>query len=194
MAVATRNSIVIKKSFDYRGGVKTWTNRYHFEGAVPSDDSAWTAFADLIVAAEKAIYSADVTIVEAIGFDIASASATNPDGIAVFTKTYTTAGTWTPAGGKSPGDAAAYLRYGTDARSTKNHPVYLSNYFHGCYGAVGDPDTLETTQKAAIETYADHWLTGFTADGSLRERCGPRGAAATSRTVAATVRHRDFPS
>lgn len=192
----TKHSIVIYKSGDYRGGTKRTGNRYHFEGALPTDDSAWEAFADLIVASEKTIYNNLVTIVEAVGYDAGSASSTNPHGDAVFTKSYTTVGTggpWT-GGIQTPGDCAMLVRYSTDARSTRNHPVYLMNYYHAAYADDTNADTLLAAQKTALEAFADAWVTGFVCDGTHRERCGPRGAVSVGRRVDPFIRHRDFPS
>lgn len=192
----TRCSIVIDKQFTYRGATRIFSNRYHFEGDLPSDEAAWEELSDAIVTAEKPIYPATVEIVGATGYDFHSASPTNPHGDAVYTKTYAQDGTgdFTAGGTESPGDCAAFLRYSTPARSVKNHPVYLSNYFHGIYQQTGTPDNLNTLQKTAIEDYAAAWLTGFPADGSNRERCGPRGAVATAYRVDPFVRHRDFPA
>lgn len=190
-----RSSIVIIKSTPYRGTSRTFSNRYHFEGDVPPDNAAWTTFADAIVAAEKTIYDSTTEIVEAIGNDAASASPTNPHGNAVFSKVYTTAGTWSGASGAiwQPGDAAAYLRYSTPARSKKNHPVYLSNYFHGVWGSPGNPDEVSGPQRTAIEAYAADWLAGFNDGAEDHVRCGPHGAVALVATVDLYVRHRDFP-
>jgi uncharacterized membrane protein len=194
VSVDTKNSIVIKKTGPYRGGTREWTNRYHFEGDVPSSDAHWITFADAIVAAEKLVLDAATTIVEAVGNDASSASTTNPHGDAVFEKTYSVAGTGGPwaASGPSPGDAAALVRYSTPARSTKNHPVYLFNYYHSCWQTDADSDVLSAGLKTALETYADHWLSGFSDGTENHERCGPRGAVATSRRVDPFVRHRDF--
>lgn len=191
-----RNSIVIYKEGDYRGGTKRWSNRYHFEGDLPSDDSAWEAFADAIVAEEKLIYTDDTTIVEAVGYDADSATSTNPHGDAVWTKSYTTAGTGGPwaTSQASPGDAASLVRYSTAARSSKNHPVYLMNYYHGCWADAGASDNLNAALKVQLEEYAEDWVAGFTCDGTARERCGPHGAVATGYRVDPYVRHRDFPN
>jgi hypothetical protein len=192
----TRSSVVIRKQFAYRGSDRFFTNRYHFEGDVPPDAAHWDAFMDAIVLKEKAIYSSDVTIVEAIGYDAASATSTNPHGDAVYTKTYTTAGTFTPGGTDEslPGDCAALLRYSTPARSSKNHPVYLFNYFHDVYRGSASRDLVSTAQVTAYELYGTEWIAGFSDGTETHERCGPRGAVATSRLCDPHVRHRDFPN
>jgi hypothetical protein len=192
----TRNSIVIKKQGGYRAGDKVWSNRYHFEGDLPATPAAWETLADAIVAQEKTVFHSEQTIIQAIGYDKASATSTNPHGDAVFAKDYTTAGTFTPATGDvgAPGDCASLVRYATPARSTKNHPVYLMNYYHGVFNRSASADTLSPTQKTALEAYADHWISGFSDGTENHERCGPRGAVATGRRVDPYVRHRDFPT
>jgi hypothetical protein len=196
VAVDTKNSIVITKVGAYRGGTREWSNRYHFEGAVATDAAAWEAFADLIVAAEKACFDSTTEIIRAQGCDVATATETNPHGDAVWEKAYTTVGTFVPnvADIGTPGDCCVLVRYSTDARSVKNHPIYLFNYYHAAWNRAASGDALAADSKTAYETYADEWLAGFSLDGSARERCGPRGAVAVSRYVHPYIRHRDFPS
>lgn len=191
-----RSSIVIVKQMTYRGATRRFSNRYHFEGDVPPDNAHWVTFADAIVAAEKAIYDSDIEIVEAIGNDAASATSTNPHGNAVFTKTYTTVGTgnFSVDGRRSPGDACSLLRFSTPARSSRNHPVYLFNYFHGVYQTTGDPDVMSPTQKTAVQLYGTGWVGGYSDGTENHERCGPHGAVATARVCDGVVRHRDFPN
>jgi hypothetical protein len=191
----TKHSIVITKQFTYRGATRQFSNRYHFEGDLPTNPTQWEALADNITASEKTCYPDSTSIIQATGFDAGTASATNPHGDAVFTKTYALVGTFTPATGEreAPGDCVALLRYSTPARSSKNHPVYLFNYFHGVIIDNSVVDALSPTQKAKWELYGAAWVTGFSDGSTNRERCGPRGAVATARTVDPYVRHRDFP-
>lgn len=191
----TRNSVVIVKSFTYRGSSKRWANRYHFEGDLPASDTAWETFVDNITAAEKAIIQVANHIVEAIGYDASTASSTNPHGISVYTKTYSLPGTFVDTSGdeQCPGDCAGFVRFSTPARSVRNHPVYLSNWYHNAWRDSGDPDLLATDWKAALNTYANDWITGFSDGTENHVRCGPRGAVATSVQVDQWVRHRDFP-
>jgi len=141
------------------------------------------------VLAEKAVFKYDVTIVKGVAYAAGS-------DLPVHEKVYTTVGTgsfslWVD----TPGDCAAVVRYATTARSAKNHPIYLFNYYHGC-GSDGSAgvDVLDSSQKAALETYATAWMTGFS-DGTITAvRAGPNGATATSRLVLPEVRHRDFPA
>lgn len=192
----TRHSIVIRSSGSYRDTTRQWSNRYHFEGDLPPDDAHWTTFADAIVALQKTCFIAALTIVEAVGYDSGSATPTNPHGDAVFTKDYTTAGTFVPAGSdiETPGDCAILVRYSTPARSSRNHPVYLFNYYHNAHAKSTDNDEVANDQKALLEAYATQWVTGFSDGTENHERCGPHGAVALSRRVDPYVRHRDFPN
>jgi hypothetical protein len=182
-------SVRVDKTFMYRGSLKTWSNRYHFNGGVPSDNTHWNTLFDAITAAEKALYKSDVHIVKAVGYDAGS-------DLPVHEKDYALAGTASFFSGQDvPGDCAAILRYSTTARSSRNHAVYLFNYFHGALGGEGgDIDVLDSDQRDAIAAYAALWIAGFS-DGTITAvRAGPHGATATSALVLPEVRHRDFPA
>lgn len=190
-----RNSIVITKRFTYRGDTREFSNRYHFEGDVPADHAAWQTLADNIVDAEKTCYEDTVTIVEAVGNDASTSSLTNLHGDAVFTKVYAVDGTADYGSGAipAPGDCAALIRYATTARSSKNHPVYLFNYYHGVNIPSTGGDALVSGQHADFNAYAAAWVTGFNDGTGARERCGPHGAVAISGGVKDMVTHRDLP-
>ena len=179
--------VVVQKSFVYRGANQLWSNAYHFNGGTPSDDAHWDALFDAIVLAEKACLRGSSTIVKCSGY---AAGAT----VAAHSKSYTTAGTLSTTGGiLQAGDVAALVRFSTTARTSKNHPVYLFNYYHDVCAASTDRDTLLAAQKTALETYASAWITGFSDGANTYVRSGPNGATATSRFVNPLVTHRDFP-
>lgn len=189
--MAATPSLVIKKTFPYRGGTQEWSNRYHFLGGTPADNTHWDTFMDAVVTAEKAVLFSDVEIVEAVGYNAGST-------ISAHSRTYTTAGTFSPASGRTqcPGDCAAVIRYATAARSSKGHPIYLFNYYHRAFtdDAV-DTDTLLAGYATALGNYGTAWWsTGFSDGTNTYTRAGPQGAAATARHVLTYVTHRDFPN
>jgi hypothetical protein len=183
----TNPSIKIVKAISWKGTIQEWSNRYYFDGAVPSDEAHWTTLADAIVAAEQACFKSFIPFNHARGYDGATE-------IPVFQKDYAVSGTNSSISGDvQAAEVAALVRYTTAKRTSKNHPVYLFNYYHGvvCTSSV-NPDWLETTQKTALSAYAAQWLTGFS-DGSVtHKRCGPDGTAAILRLVESYVTHRDF--
>jgi hypothetical protein len=192
----TASSIVITKSFTFQGSTKRWSNRYHVTGPLSIGATAFATLADAVVADELDMYAGNITIVEASWSDASTASSTNPHGITTQTKTYSSAGAHSFTNPRNvPGEVAALLRYSTTQRSTKNHPVYLFNYFHGVFNAIaGDVDTLLPEQQTLIEEYGTDWLAGFSDGTNTRVRCGPRGAVAQARTVKPLLTHRDFPT
>lgn len=186
---STTPSVKVTKTFTYRGSQREFSNRYHFNGGVPADLAAWYALMDAIVLAEKSTMPNSVTIVACTGYLAGSE-------LPVASKTYTTVCTGAfSLFEESPGQDAALIRYATTARSSRNHPIYLFNYYHATGSQNGNgPDLVNLAQKVALEAYADAWLAGITAGGLTAVRAGPHGATATARQVKPNITHRDFPA
>lgn len=188
--MAATPSVKLVKSYWYRGVAKTYSNRYHFNGGTPADAAHWHTLMDNVVNAEKLIYTASTVITEAIGYAAGSE-------IPVASKTYTTAGTYGGSTFRAPGDSAGLIRYATAARSSKNHPIYLFNYYHDVWQTSASPssggvDTLLAAQSTLYSTFAAAWISGFS-DGTITVvRAGPNGATATGSLVEPWITHRDF--
>jgi hypothetical protein len=145
------------------------------------------------VAAEKAIYtsyaSQGAQIVQTVGYAGGSE-------IPVFNKTYTpVTGTGAWSGFPPPGDVAACLRWSTADRSSKNHPIYLFNYYHSVYqsDSTGAQDNVASGAAAAIATYAAAWITGFSDGTTSHRRSRPNGDVATGSLLLPQLTHRDLP-
>jgi hypothetical protein len=186
--MATVPSLRVVKSFPFKGGTRLWSNRYHFNGGVPADAAHWKTLMDNVVSGEKALYNSDCLIVEALGYAAGS-------DVPVHTEPYSLAGTHTVTGVRAPGEVVALERWSTSARSTKNHPIYCFNYFHGVFvqAGAGTEDLLEASQKGAISTYCAAWISGWSDGTHTLVRASPNGATCTGHFEEEFVTHRDFP-
>lgn len=188
--MAATPSIKVVKTSPFKGGSRTWSNRYHFNGGTPADATHWHTLMDNVTTAEKATLNADSHIIEALGYAAGS-------DVPVATKVYSLAGTSAVASNfeNVPLEVAALIRWSTAARTTKNHPIYLFSYMHATYvkSNVADYDTLHATASSQYATYATAWISGFS-DGTITAvRASPNGAVATGSIVEEYVTHRDFP-
>ncbi|SRR6266550_199411 len=185
--MADTPSVKITTQMPFKGATRQWSNRYHFNGGVPADGAHWNTLFDNVVTAQKAIVHNALTIVTATGYLAGS-------DLPVASKGYATAGTLATPARELTGESAALVRWGTTARTSKNHAIYLFNYWHGV-GSDGatTPDKLWGTQRTAMQTYAAAWISGFTDGTNTYVRAGPHGATAIGYTVEQYVTHRDFP-
>jgi len=188
LAVAATPSVKVVKQMLYKGAQHKWSNRYHFNGGTPADDSHWQTLFTNIRNAEKLVLDGNVGIVEVVGYAAGS-------DVPVATWTGSVGGTAAPANTIScPGNDAGLVRYATTARTSKNHPIYLFNYYHWAYrdSTSSDTNTINAGWKTLLETYATAWIAGFSDGTNTYVRAGPNGATAVSRLVEPWLTHRDF--
>jgi hypothetical protein len=175
----------------FKGGSRVWSNRYFFDGGAPSDDTHWHTLMDNVTAAEKLVHSGGTVIGTVWGYNAGSE-------VPVSTKVYSLAGTNAGAGSSIivPGECTALVRYSTASRTTKNHPIYLFNYYHHTYGDSTSQSTIDkvaAATKTLLSTFAAAWISGFSDGTVTHHRCGPHSQLATGHVEEEYLTHRDFP-
>ncbi len=185
--MASTASIKIRITTNYRGATKTWSTRMHLTGGNWQDQAHFDAIADEMKTEFQTALDSRNTIVDCIGYNPGS-------DLPVFSKSYNAAGTYSGTNPRAPLEACILLRFTTDARSSKNHPVYLFNYIHGVQtDGTTSPDTPYSAQLSAWTTRAGNVVTGWS-DGTLtRKRAGPNGAVAQSGAGETYLHMREFP-
>src|SRR5690242_313403 len=175
----------------YRGGTQLWSNRYHFNGGTPADTAAWDTLRAAAVNLDKTVVDSTIHVVAATGYAAGS-------DVPVYEWAGSVAGTCSAADNtRVPGDCVGLIRYATTARTAKNHPIYLFNYYHGVNtGGFDGGDQADHVNNGWVTAYAalaDAWLAGLSDGTHTLVRAGPNGATAISRFVEPLITHRDFP-
>lgn len=186
----TRFSVKSNKTFVYRSVTKEWSNRYFFTGGPPSSSAHWLTLYDAIQTLEKACFSSVVSLIGGVGYEAGSE-------VPVWSGGSLVAGTVTPGGNDRlmPGDCTRLIRWTTDARTGKNHPIYLFKYFHGVYNNSADPaDIPSSVNNVGLVALRDGLVSGVSDGVNTYHLCGPYGAVALVGTIQNLIGHRDFVS
>jgi hypothetical protein len=190
--VAATPSLLVKYSVPSRSpDPKVVSNRYHFNGGVPATDAAWHTLMDAVVAAFADCLYHESTIIGVNGYTAGS-------DIAIASKTYSTIGTRnlaTDSAIKLPGFCCAIVRWATDQRTSKNHPIYLYSYIHGVACSNADARSIKDAQVTAITTFANRWRdtgSGFSDGTNTYHRAGPNGAAGLAVSVSSDTKDHDL--
>lgn len=171
----------------YRGGTKTWSTTHHLTGGDWQDQTHFNTFSDALTSEWLGNVFTHTTLVETVGYNPGS-------DLPVFSKAYATAGSLSLTSREiCPLEACVLLRFTTDQRTTKNHPVYLFNYIHDQANVGASAANTPAADILAAWASRSHDLVAGFSDGTLtRKRAGPRGAVAQAGTAEAFLTHRDF--
>lgn len=164
--------ITLVKKFNYRGDAnEEFSNQYWLSGSIPADGTAWTTLIDALVAQEKTLYTGEVSVVRAYGYDSDADNAAS-----VEQRDYSLApivGTLSiSSAARVPGDVAGWIRWKTSRLNTKGKPIFLRKYYHGVWMSnTSGGDTLNATQKTAFDAFGTKLMDGsFSGARTLRSR------------------------
>jgi len=154
--VAAITGVTLVKRFSYRGdALEEFSSKYHFAGPPPGDDASWSVLVTDLKNIEAAIYTSDVTYVQAYGYN--SDVYSDPH---VYVKDWTVpgpppTGSATLTGGNPvAGDQAAVVEWKMNRLSKKGKPIFLRKYHHHGRVTASSPDQVEAGYKAVLDTYA----------------------------------------
>jgi hypothetical protein len=185
--VADTPSIVLVQKFTYRDAPEEWSNRYHFTGTAPVDDTGWHDLAVALFTLVKPCLPASNSLVRAYGYlsDTTDSVATIDFTVAPLSPI---AGTATVSGNVAPGDAAMTCRWLTPDRTSKGKPIYLRKYFHGVLLNTADTDQVAGAQHTALQAFAAAAIVDWGSTSS--QLCDKNGNVPTnpSASIWATTR------
>lgn len=190
--MAATPSLLVAYTVPDRDGIKTVTNRHHFLGGTPADIAAWHTLMDNVVADFKDCISTEAEIIRCDGYAAGS-------DVAITEKAYTQSGSVTIGDtGKcsTRGFECGLIRWSTDQKTSKNHPIYLFAYIHGMVtGGVSGTDAQQINggQVSVLQDFASTWISPGYSDGTNSyTRAGPNGAAAIDFFVDNYLRDHDL--
>jgi hypothetical protein len=190
MSAPTRVGCKVTFSSPYRGGTKTWSQLWHFDGPTSwASQGQFDTFAIALKGQLLGLLPSGSTLVGMTGYNAGSS-------VPVFTHSFNLAGTSSASGGVAASlEMCALVRFTTTQRSSKNHPVYLFKWFHSVrVGAAGSTETLDAGLAGNINSNMGTIIGGLSDGTNTRFYCGPFGAVAQTRLVETYVHAREFPT
>ncbi len=187
--MAAQASIKFRFSSPYKGGTKVWSTTCHVTGGDWQDLTHFTTFGNNVWAEWISTTATRTTLLDFTAYNGGS-------DLPVYTVTKNAAGTYNPSTNYfAPLESCILMKYTTDQRTSKNHPIYLFNYIHDItLQSQAASETPESSLLAAWITRTHDFVAGYS-DGTLtRKRAGPNGAVAQSGTCLSYLTHRDFPN
>lgn len=190
--MAATPSVEVTYSVPSRASAKNVSNRWHFLGGTPSGPTAWEALFAAIQTDFIACISTECSLVRFDGFPAGS-------DVAAHSQNVSDSGTAEIGEGGSAavsGFCCALIRWSTDQKTSKNHPIYLFSYVHGILAdAASSPGAqeLSTGQSLApLEALASGWIAGYSDGTNTYTRAGPNGAAALDSFVDPYIREHEL--
>jgi len=175
--------LTMRKSFTYRDQREEWVNVYHLD-VVPPSSADWSALFSAVWDLEKVFLGIDVQLEGATGHE----SGEPPVLVWEYDQPPPgeggSAGSFVPGAQEygTPGDAAGWVRWGTDLKNTRGKPVYLRNYYHGMF-TTGDPDRIAPGQITGLGALGAAFQAGITTGGRTYRRTGPNHGSPQSHKV-----------
>ncbi len=179
----------ITYSFSWRSGTRTWSQLWHWNGPSWASQAQFDTFTTNFWNDIKTGIPARVTAVSTTAYNAGSF-------LPVYTHSLAAAGTYTDTTNpQAPGEACMLWRFTTDARTTKNHPIYLFKWFHGMQtDGLTAPDTLRAGIQSTNASHLATILAGISDGTNTRFYTGPFGAVAQTGTVNTLLHMREFPT
>lgn len=144
--------LTVIKRFTYRtNNSEEYSNQYWFTGGTPSGPVAWRALFDALVAEEKKLYSAGVTVVRGYGYSDATEGADSVWSVDMTALPNTAVAGTLSTTGLIPmfGDASAWVRWKT-SRTNSGRAIYLRKYFHPAWAPTAGGDAVGTSWRTAL--------------------------------------------
>lgn len=169
--------LTLVKRFPYRGDAsEEFSNQYWLTGAVPADHAAWLALADAMGALEQPIFTSDVEVLRAYGYDDNAENAHSVWSWDFSLGAGTPNGTLvTTADTVCPGDAAVWVRWATDRLNSDGKRIFLRKYYHPAVSegtGVAERDLVSANQRSALQALGDKLSDGTFIDGRTIRSAG----------------------